>query len=572
VRWRYRIPDTEKSAELARALGRPHKFGQLLYVRGLGEESAARDFLAADLKDLPRPESLPGMDRAAELCLSAFRENSLVAVSGDYDVDGLTATALLSRVLGSLGFRVISRIPNRMDEGYGLSPAAVEELAAKGAGLLITVDSGVSDLEAAEAAAALSLPMIITDHHRLPPVLPKAAAIVNPHLGGGWERYPLAGVGVAFMLAWAVSRKMREGGLGQASPTLLVENLSLVALGTIADMAPLFGPNRILVRHGLRFLSQAPWPSIQALKKCSRLDGLGPVSVRDVGFKLAPRLNAAGRMGSAQPALELLTTEDPAQASELARRLDDLNRLRQEGQNRLLGQVLALLEAEDDPASRTVVLAGENWPKGLLGLVASRVAERARKPAILFSLEDGLAIGSGRTAHGFNLFAALSSVRHLCLSLGGHSEAAGLKLPRASLSEFREAFEQAAMGQSLAAPEEELWIDFEASLGDMAVLLGLLSELGPFGQGHPAPVAVVRGLKILEAASRSGHWSKEVRVRLSDGFGHISLTGPGLAGRMEELEPVMDVAVAFDTSAYGQNGPSWRLVDFKPPGASPLAI
>jgi single-stranded-DNA-specific exonuclease len=323
------------------------------------------------------------MGMAVEQLFTAFSENRLVAVSGDYDADGLTATALLKRVLTSLGLKVLTRIPHRLEEGYGLSPEAVREMAGMGASLLVTVDSGVSDVEAAREAERLGVSMIITDHHELPPELPKVAAIINPHLGGGLSSAsPLAGVGVAFMLAWAARKAFQAKGLALGAPPL-VETLALVALGTIADLAPLVGANRTLTRHGLDFLSTSEWPGLAALRRISRLAPQAKLSVKDVGFKLAPRLNAAGRLGSAEPALELLLAEDQAKASELARRLDDLNRLRYETQGLLVDEAMEMLEFESRADDRTVVLAKAGWPKGLLGLAASRVAERRDRKSVV---------------------------------------------------------------------------------------------------------------------------------------------------------------------------------------------
>ncbi|MDR3153514.1 MAG: single-stranded-DNA-specific exonuclease RecJ [Deltaproteobacteria bacterium] len=476
--WKYREEvDRAAARELAGSLGKPVKYAQFLLGRGFRSREEIREFVAPELRRLPLPETMPNMRKAVECFLAARERGDTVAVAGDYDADGLTATAILVRVLGALGYKVITRIPNRLRDGYGLSAKAVEGLHAKGARLLVTVDCGVSDLEAVVAANRLGLPVVVTDHHRLPPQLPPAAAIVNPHLGGGWERSPMAGVGVAFMLAWAVQRALRFKGVQVDMNPPLVENLALVALGTVADMAPLTGVNRTLVRHGLRYLSNTSWPSLSALKSSSRLDDPGSVSARDVGFKLAPKLNAAGRLGSAEPALELLVTEDPLRARALAESLESINRDRYEGQKKLLALALSQLEASGGPEGRTVVLAGESWPKGLLGLVASRVAEVTRRPTVLLSLEGSVAAGSGRGAPGFDLLSALREARDLCRTLGGHSEAAGLSLDRDKLPAFKEAFERGASRQPGPPDDAELEIDLELDLDDLQTLAGALADL-----------------------------------------------------------------------------------------------
>jgi single-stranded-DNA-specific exonuclease len=558
VIWRLRARPSDAAAKVADALGVPLKVGAMLAGRGLATAEAARRFLDTAMSSLPDPAAMPGLDRAAELLREAAAAGTPVAVCGDYDADGLTATALLKRVLEPLGLKVLTRIPHRLDEGYGLSPEAVREVAARGAGLLVTVDCGVSDREAAKEAARMGLRLIVTDHHELPPELPEAAALVNPHVGGGFAAAPLAGVGVAFMLAWAARKALGAGRPAGGLPPL-VEQLALVALGTIADMAPLVGPNRVMVHHGLDFLAATRWPGLAALRRAAGADGQPRLTVRDVGFKLAPRLNAAGRLGSAEPALELLVTEDPRRAEELARTLDDLNRRRYDAQARLVEEALEILEAEVPSSSRTVVLARPGWPRGLLGLAASKVAERSGRPTVLFSVSDGVAVGSGRTAGSFNLFEALSKTRDLCLSMGGHSQAAGLRVGAAGLDGFRRAFEAAAVRQPRLEVEAELLVDLEASMAELDVLAKSFGALEPFGQGHPPPVAVLRDVRVLEPMPKGAR----LTLRVSDGLTRRSLSGFNLASRLEEVGPVMDLALAYEPDP--QYGETWRLVDFRQP-------
>lgn len=545
---------------LAESLDLPLKVGAFLAGRGFVDHSAVRKFRDTAMKDLPGPETMPGMDQAVELLLEARRQGALVAVSGDYDADGLTASALLKRVLEPLGFSVVVRIPNRLTEGYGLSVAAVKELFDKGAKYLVTVDSGVSDSEAVMEALNLGLKVIITDHHQLPPTLPKAAAIVNPHLGGGWEKAPLAGVGVAFMLAWAVRRACPDVDRQAVN---LVEHLSLVALGTIADLAPLVGPNRTMVHHGLNFLLASAWPGLAAMRKILKLDGQSRLSVRDVGFKLAPRLNAAGRLGSADPALEILLTDDPAQADVLARELEAINRKRFEAQAELVEEALELLEHDCPTHYRTIVLAKEGWPRGLLGLGASKVAERTGRPTLIFSIDGDLAVGSGRTAGNFDLYEALSLVRSYCRSMGGHSQAAGLRVSLEKLEIFKEAFEKAAQEQSWSMAESELAIDVSATIPELSALASGFATMEPFGQGNPPPVIVLFGLKVLAASTGK---AGRVELRLSDGFNRFNISGFNLSSRYEEIGPIMDVVLTFEpeNNSYGN---IWRLTDFRQPAS-----
>jgi single-stranded-DNA-specific exonuclease len=567
--WNFRENiNPEEARDLSKLLGKPVKYAEFLLGRGLRTQKDIQFFTSAKLKSLPFPETMPGMRDAVEEFLKAREEKRIIAISGDYDVDGLTATAVLTKILKSLGYEVISHIPNRLADGYGLNPKAVEELFALGAGLLVTVDCGVSDMEAILTANKLGLPVIVTDHHNLPPTLPPAKAIINPHLGGGWENSPLAGVGVAFMLAWALRRAFIKRGYCESLPDPLLETLALVALGTIADMAPLIGTNRTLVRHGLKFLSKSEWPSLKALKIASKLDDDYPVSARDVGFRLAPKINAAGRMGSASPALELLVTEDLQRARVLADKLEELNRNRYEGQMRLLGEAQKVLEDETDPYERTVVLAGEGWPRGLLGLVASRISETVRKPSVLFSLEDDMAIGSGRTTSGFNLYEALERTRDLCESLGGHSEAAGLRVKRENLPLFKKAFEKSASLQPLPQPEEKVTVDIEIRFHDLQILFQHFQELEPFGQGNPAPVALVRNVRVTDVLPTRTNGDKHLIFRLFDGTQGLSLVGFNLAKKLDEVEPLLDFLFVFDNNRFNQRLPGWRLLDFKSPGTA----
>jgi single-stranded-DNA-specific exonuclease len=543
---------------MAEGLSVPLKMGEFLAARGFGGSAEASAFLETSLRDLPGPETMPGMDGAVELLLAARREGATVAISGDFDADGLTATALLKRVLEPLGFRILTRIPHRLIEGYGLSADAVRELHGLGAGYLITGDCGVSDVEAVVAADSLGMKVIITDHHHLPTSLPKAAAIINPHLGGGWESAPLAGVGVAFMLAWALRKALRDEAGGGPQ---LVDQLALVALGTVADLAPLLGPNRTLVRHGLQFLLASEWAGLAALKRILKLDTQPKITVRDIGFKIAPRLNAAGRMGSAAPALEILVTDDPREAARLARELEAVNRRRSETQQELTEEALELLALECPADFRTVVIAREDWPRGLLGLVASRVAEKSGKPTVMFSLRDGMAVGSGRTAGSFDLFLALSQVRGLCASMGGHSQAAGLRLPLENLPAFRAGFEEAARRQSWRLGGEELVVDMVATLAELGVLAPVLARFEPYGQGHPSPVVAVKNLSVLGASvGKAGR----VELRLSDGLNRLNISGFNLSSRFGEIGSTVDIAATFEPEFNGY-GVVWRLTDFRTP-------
>ncbi|MDR0620485.1 MAG: single-stranded-DNA-specific exonuclease RecJ [Deltaproteobacteria bacterium] len=555
--WKYRTRDPKLAEAIALEMDKPLLFGDFIVGRGIMDAASAKTFIEASLTALPDPFSMPGMRNAVDLLVEAKERGAVVGISGDYDVDGLTATALLVRVLGALGFKVTHRIPHRLDEGYGLSEQAVREIHAGGASYLITVDSGVSDSGAVQLATDLGLKVIITDHHHLPPSLPEAAAIINPHLGGGFEETPLAGVGVAFMLAWGLRNALNE----VKAELNLVEHLALVALGTVADLAPLQGANRAMVYHGLKFLNVTKWPGLVALKRVLKMDGQNRVSAKDVGFKMAPRLNAAGRMGSPQPALDILLTNSPVAGARLADELENINKFRFESQANLLEDALELMEHECPPDSRTVVLCKEGWQKGVLGLAASRVVEKFGKPTILMTIKGDQATGSGRTVGNFDLFAALSKVRHLCVSMGGHSAAAGLTVAVDRLEEFKAGFEKATSEQGDDWGQNDLQVDLVAELPDLQPLSPHLAELEPFGVGHPAPVVAIMGLTILQALSAKGG---RLDLRLSDGLNRLNVSGYNLAPRLEEVGPKMDVVLTYDPES-NYNGHHWRLIDFRRP-------
>jgi single-stranded-DNA-specific exonuclease len=543
----------------------PLKVGEFFSARGFKTVPEINVFKAGALSGLMDPETMPGVKKAVKILVKAHQEKKVVAIAGDYDVDGLTATALMYRVLTALGYTVITRVPNRLTEGYGLSGLAVTELAKRGAGLLVTVDCGVSDNAAVKVAKDLGLPVIVTDHHQLPPVLPAALAIVNPHLGGGWEHYPLAGVGVAFVVVWALKKALEKEGL--KTDFSLVEHLSLVALGTVADLVPLKGANRILVLNGLNFLARSTWPGLAALRR-KALKTPDFVSTRDIGFRLAPRLNAAGRLGETETALKLLLATEPKEAEDLAERLEKLNRDRLKNQNALLEEALESLANEGPRYSdrRTIVLAGDGWPKGLLGLAATRVAEMTQRATIIFGVDGDIAVGSGRGVKGFNLFAALEPLRDLCISMGGHSQAAGLRLKTSKLARFRAAFERSAYNQD--PPDSEIQLDVDLLVDDLKelnVIAPALAEMEPFGQANPPPVAALKKLQVLEAAPTKSGGDRHLSLRLFDGAEKVSLIGFDLVHRLPEIGSRLDVALILETEKFGRRELNWRLLDFQDP-------
>lgn len=487
LQWIIKTQDTARAAQLARALGVSPLLGQLMINRGISDLADAKRYLAGDLTMLADPFLMADMARAVERIGQALAEGESIVVYGDYDVDGQTASALLVSV-----FRELSRapekisfyIPNRMDEGYGLNSDALRYLASK-TSLVVTVDCGIASLVEAELARELGMDLIITDHHEPGDELPRAYAVLNPkRTGCSYPEKDLAGVGVAFRLAQAVGRSFGRD---------FYEYLDLVALGTVADIVPLMGENRIMVKRGLEAMTREPRVGIAALLEVSGVKG--PVRASDLGFRLGPRLNAAGRMSDPDIAVRLLLSEDPDVARELALKLDGENSHRQDVERRIVKEASdRILELGLDK-SPGIVVAGRDWHPGVIGIVASRLVEEFYRPTIVVSLNDGVGTGSARSIAGFSMYEGLKECSDLLVRFGGHTMAAGLTVTEDNLPAFTEKFAQVCaerLTPDLLSPK--LAIDAEVSLGDVTEdLVRELALLEPTGMGNPAPVLKVEG-------------------------------------------------------------------------------
>jgi len=442
-RLRHAEPDSNQVTQLAQSLGLLPLTARALLLRKIATTEQGQAFLQARLGALPDPDLLPDMAIACARLEQALRRHEKIAIHGDYDVDGISGCALLVETLRNLGGRVEYHIPLRMKEGYGLSADAIRRARDNGCELLVSVDCGVSAHAEADLAAELDLDLIITDHHQPSAELPVCLALVNPHLAA--SRFPwqeLSGVGVAFFLLAGLRRRLRENGYFTHHPEPdLRQGLDLVALGTIADIVPLGGVNRILVQAGLQLLQQGTRPGIVALKKVAEVK---QVSCGTVGFRLAPRLNAAGRLEDAGLGVKLLLGDEPQELAQLAESLDRFNQERQQIERRTLEQAIALVEAQDQPDRHSIVLADERWHAGVIGIVASRLVERYHRPTVLISLENGRGKGSARSIHNFHLFHALQQSAAALSAFGGHAMAAGLSIMEEKLDEFAADFEQVA--------------------------------------------------------------------------------------------------------------------------------
>jgi single-stranded-DNA-specific exonuclease len=510
--------DAVLTTALAADLSIPQALAALLVQRGFRAAALAKAFLRPDLDSLSDPRAWAGMTRATELIVAAVRSGTTILVHGDYDVDGQCAAALLTRVLRAAGARAHAFVPHRLRDGYDFGPAGLREAQRLGAGLIITCDCGINAVDAVRAANAAGCDVIITDHHLPGDLLPPAAAVLDPRRPDcPSEDKDLCGAGVAFKLSQALVAAL---GL---SPNLPLHFLDYVALATVADVVPLVGENRILVRHGLKMLSDSHWTGLRALVEAAGLAGK-PLRAGHVGFILGPRLNAAGRIGDPMAGLRLLLTDDPDEAARLARELETLNARRQALDQHTLDECLAQADALLAPDDRGLVLASEGWHPGVIGIVASRLVERYGRPTFLIAWEGDVGRGSGRSVAGLDLHAALRRVSPLLEKYGGHAMAAGLTIRRERFEEFRIAFLRITgelLGPDDLAPAQH--VDLELPLRLVSEELErVIRYLEPCGPGNPAPVFGVRGARAV-SAKRVG--TNHLRFVLDDGSGLLPAIG-----------------------------------------------
>ena len=567
-RWTITEPDP-RAAELAGQLKVSVVTAQVLLNRGLGDVDAARAFLRPTLKDLHDPSLLAGLDVASDRVARAVRDHEKIVIYGDYDVDGITATSILWHALRTLGGDVHYYVPHRLEEGYGLNGDAVAEICDGGARLIVTVDCGVTAVEPAAVAKARGVDLIITDHHEWresaehAAVLPDCFAIVHPKLPGASGRpYPnphLCGAGVAFKLAWGIGKAaVGANRVSEAYRAFLLDATALAALGTIADVVPLVGENRVLASWGLRGLEASKLTGIRALVESAGLTGQS-LDAYHVGFRLGPRLNAAGRMGHAKLAVEMMTDASPARAREVADYLEGQNRDRQTTERTILDEAVAQAEqmGADGDDCRGLVLAGAGWHPGVVGIVASRIVERFHRPAVLVGINDaGMAQGSGRSIGGFHLARALAACGHLLLTHGGHEMAAGLKLRAEHVPELRSLF-TAYAGRHLTPDQlrAEVKLEVSAPLPQVtAALVNDLARMGPFGMGNRKPLVCCCGVELAGPPRRVGKAAAHVQVQLKQGGTMLSCIAFNADDRWDALRPGARVDVAVEPQFNEYNG------------------
>ncbi len=510
-KWIIHPPQPEYRERLAQALSVSPLLAQLLLNRGISDPERAKLFLGGELEDLCSPWLMKDMHKAVARIKHAIGKKEGICIYGDYDVDGITGTALLSRVLTRLDVPHETYIPQRVSEGYGIHLAALEKLRQREIKLIITVDCGISNQAEIAQAHAWGMDVIITDHHQPPIELPAAHAILNPkQTECNYPDVSLAGVGVAAKLAQALAGEEKGWDV-------LAEHLDLVCLGTVADVLPLIGENRILVKHGLKRLTDRPKLGISVLKEIAGLSG-DEVSVWDIAFRLAPRINAAGRVGDPNVALQLMLTSAVEEAGRIARQLDDENRRRKVIEEQILADCRRQWESKAASGPQgAIVLAAPDWHIGIVGIVASKLVDEYNLPTLLICSKTEPAKGSARSTPGFHLYEALTACQALLVGYGGHQYAAGLTIRQADIPALRDKLNQIAL--ETIKPEDlvrQLTIDGELELDEIRLeLMQDIAQLAPFGEANPIPTFCARGVQMIKYPRKVG--SNHLKMKLRQG-------------------------------------------------------
>lgn len=561
-------PERER---LALEAGISPLLAQLCLNRDVATVENVRRFLTPEWKDLLPPERLPGTVEAGHRLVDAVRNGRKIVIYGDYDVDGVTATSILWHALRIAGADVAYYIPSRMDEGYGVNAEAIEQIHAGGAELVITVDCGIAAVEEARLAERLGMEFIITDHHEPGHALPDVPIIVHPTACGDSGNPHLCGAGVAFKVAWILAQQLCGANRVTAQyRDFLVEAVAFAALGLVADVAPLVGENRIIASYGLRGLCHTENPGLQALIEVSGLSGKRKYDEYDVGFMLAPRLNAVGRLGHAREAVELFTSASADRAGEIARTLDSRNRQRQELEKDIVKQAEALVVERGFHREnrRAIVLANPGWHPGVIGIVASRLVDKFHRPTVLISMDGESGQGSGRSIKHFPLHEVLTECETHLLSHGGHAMAAGVKVAANQIDAFTEAFlAQAAQRLTPMDLKPKLPIDDEVELGLLTTdVVDGIQRLAPFGIGNPKPRLATGEVEISDGPRVVGSNGQHLQFTVRQGNEYRKAVAFGRGDRMDELMDHRRLRLAFEPMINEWNGRrsvELRVVDWK---------
>lgn len=562
-RWEFRQIDPEQARRLEREAGVSPLVARILAGRGLQAPGAVSEFLSPALANVHDPFLLKDMEPAVDRIREALARGEKICVYGDYDVDGITSTAILKTTFAFLGVEVETYIPHRLTEGYGLRPESVRQLAERGIGLLITVDNGITAVDAVAAARKLGVDVIITDHHQPGPQIPAALAIINPKQEDCSYPFPdLCGAGLAFKLAHALLRRCADDP--ETARSFLKDLLDLVAVGTVADVVPLVGENRTLVTHGLKVLQAGKRLGVRSL--IDLIPSTAGISADNLGFTLAPRINAAGRTEHADYALDLILSAEPREARDLAGLLDRFNEDRRRIESDITAEAFSLID--EDSTDPVIVIEQEGWHQGVVGIVASRVLDRYHRPSIILGIEGDVAKGSARSIPGFDMHAALHACADCLQQFGGHTMAAGLTLAREQIPAFRKAVQ--AHARSVLRVEtmaKRLQIDTTAEPDEISFEAAeQIERLKPFGAANPKPVVAIEGFGLVEEPRLIKE--RHLKLRLAGPSGAtIEAIGFGLGSRIHELmsgrSTLRLAAVPFINTWGGRSRLELELKDFK---------
>lgn len=562
-RWEFREVDPERVRQLQREAQVPSLIARILDARGLWGLENVTEFLSPALANIHDPFLLKDMEAAVDRIRQAMERQEKICVYGDYDVDGITSTAILKTTFAFLGVDVETYIPHRLTEGYGLRPESVRHLAERGVELLITVDNGITAVEAVGHARELGLDVIITDHHQPGPEIPDALAVINPKQADCGYPFPeLCGAGLAFKLAHALLRRCADDA--ETARSFLKSLLDLVAVGTVADVVPLVGENRTLVTHGLRVLQEGKRLGVQSL--VDLIPSNATISADNLGFTLAPRINAAGRTEHADYALDLILSVEPRQARDLAGLLDRFNEDRRRIESDITAEAFSLID--EDSTDPVIVIEQEGWHQGVVGIVASRVLDRYYRPSIVLGIEGDVAKGSARSIPGFDMHAALHACSDCLLQFGGHTMAAGLTLSRDRIPAFREALQSHARSiLQVETMSRRLLIDAVAKPEEITYETARqIERLRPFGAANPKPIIAIDGFGLVEEPRLIKERHLKLRLAGPDGT-TVDAIGFGMGSRIHELmsgrSTLRLAATPFINHWGGRSKLELELKDFK---------
>ena len=549
-RWLFPDCDDERCQRIASALKISPILAKMLINRGVTDVESAQLFLHPQLTDLHEPTLLPDIEPAAERIRQAIEGKERIVVYGDYDVDGITGTSVLLNFFQLFDLHVEYYIPHRVKEGYGMNLESLKQIQEAGADLIVTVDCGIGSVKEAEFCRQAGLDLVITDHHEPGVEIPSALAVVNPKLTGCL--YPfreLSGVGVVFKLVWAVGKGLSSGS--RVSPQMrrfLMSSLGLVAMGTIADVVPLVGENRIVAKFGLQALKHTKNHGVKALMEVARIDKQKLCS-RDVSFGFGPRLNAAGRMAHAELGVELLTTDSPERAAEIAQQLDSKNKERQQAQRAIFEAAREQVAREFDLAdTMAIVLADESWHPGIIGIVASKIVDEFSRPTVLIAVDEEAGMGSARSIPGFPLNETLRACRDVLLSHGGHAMAAGLKIAADRILEFRKRFNEE--GKRRLSPDDlRPTVEIDAEVHFPFISRELVKEielLAPYGEANPPPLLAATDVRVAGVPNRMGNNGKHLSFYARQGDTVFRVVAFGRGEMAEQLgESNGPISIAF---------------------------